>query len=127
MKNFLSALAIATCLTACQKKTVEELEADIQKELNTVEGRFAVAFKDLTTGETILINEDSIFHAASTMKVPVMIEVFKQAKEGKFSLSDSIEIKNEFKSIVDSSLYSLLETDDSDTLLYDHIGEQRSN
>jgi beta-lactamase class A len=126
MKNFLSILAVTACLTACQKKTVDELKADIQKELNEVEGRFAVAFKDLITGETILINEDSVFHAASTMKVPVMIEVFKQAKEGKFSLTDSMEIKNEFKSIVDSSLYSLLETDDSDTLLYDHTGERRS-
>jgi beta-lactamase class A len=74
----------------------------------------------------ILINEDTLFHAASTMKTPVMIEVYKQAKEGKFSLTDSIEIKNEFKSIVDSSLYALNRKDDSDTLIYDHIGEKRS-
>ncbi len=38
-----------------------------------------MAFKDLGTGTEILINERTVFHAASTMKVPVMIEVYKQA------------------------------------------------
>jgi beta-lactamase class A len=55
-----------------------------------------------------------------------MVEVYKQAAEGKFSLKDSILIKNEFKSIVDSSLYSLRAKDDSDTLIYNHIGEKRT-
>lgn len=126
MKNFFLALSLATLFSACQKKTTEEVKTDIQKEFNSAEGYFAVAFKDLTTGETILVNEDSLFHAASTMKTPVMIEVFKQVKEGKFSLHDSTEIKNEFKSIVDSSLYSLERKDDSDTLIYDHLGEKRT-
>ena len=113
-------------LIGCQPKTLEDLKADIRKELSQNKGVFAVAFKNLTTGEVILINEDTVFHAASTMKTPVMIEVFKQAAEGKFSLTDSITIKNEFKSIVDSSLYSLSAMDDSDTLIYDHIGEKRT-
>ena len=69
-------------LTACQKKSAEEIKLDVQKELIKIEGAFAVAFKDLQTGEFILINQDSVFHAASTMKTPVMIEAFKQAKEG---------------------------------------------
>jgi hypothetical protein len=41
------------------------------------------------------------------MKTPVLVEVYKQAAEGKFSLSDSLIIKNEFKSIVDGSPFSL--------------------
>jgi len=52
--------------------------------------------------------------------------VYKQAAEGKFSLSDSLIIKNEFKSIVDGSLFSLDSTDDSETELYKHIGEKRT-
>lgn len=126
MKRILIFLTTATLFIACQQKTADELRNDIQTELSKVEGGFAVAFKNLNTGETILINEDSLFHAASTMKTPVMIEVFKQAREGKFALTDSIEIKNEFKSIADSSLYSLSRDDDSDTLIYDHIGEKRT-
>ena len=41
-----------------------------------------LAFEDLATGETVLINERDQMHAASTMKVPVMIEVYRQAAEG---------------------------------------------
>jgi beta-lactamase class A len=53
-----------------------------------------------------------------------MMEAYKQASEGKFSLSDSILIKDQFKSIVDSSMYSLTAQDDSDTLIYKHLGEK---
>ena len=83
---------------------------------------FSVAFKNLDTGEEILINEHENFHAASTMKTPVMVEVFKQAAAGNFSLGDSIVIKNRFKSIVDSSEYSLNSGDDSQTDLYNKVG-----
>lgn len=89
-------------------------------------GVFAVAFKNLSSGKELLINEQENFHAASTMKTPVMIEVFKQAAKGRFSLNDSFLIKNEFKSIVDSSTYSLDSTDDSETEIYRHIGEKRT-
>ncbi|HET8855048.1 MAG TPA: serine hydrolase, partial [Salinimicrobium sp.] len=70
--------------------------------------------------------EKEEFHAASTMKTPVMIEVFKQAEQGKFSLSDSVIVKNEFKSIVDGSTYSLDISRDSADKLYSHIGEKSS-
>ncbi len=105
---------------------MKTLSKNIKAVLAKEKGDFAVAFKDLSTGKELLINEHQEFHAASTMKTPVMIEVFKQAKEGKFSLKDSFEIKNEFKSIVDSSLYSLDSTDDSESEIYRHIGEKRT-
>ena len=107
-----------------QKLTIENLKSAIEAKLKTVEGQFAVAFKDLQTGETLFINEKENFHAASTMKTPVMIEVFKQAKAGKFKLSDSILVKNEFKSIVDGSPYSMDIADDSGDGLYKMIGKK---
>jgi beta-lactamase class A len=55
-----------------------------------------------------------------------MAEVYKQVAEGKLSLTDSIVIKNEFKSIVDGSPYTLTASDDSDTLIYKHLGEKRT-
>ena len=58
-----------------------------------------MAFVNLQTGEEILWNERMQFHAASTMKTPVMIEVFKQVAMGNMALQDSVLIKNEFKSI----------------------------
>jgi beta-lactamase class A len=102
------------------------LKTNINKELSAQKGIFAVAFKDLATGREININDHVVFHAASTMKTPVLIEVYKQAAEGKFSLADSIVLKKEFKSIVDGSSFSLDSTDDSEQELYKHIGEKRT-
>jgi beta-lactamase class A len=83
----------------------------------------AVAFHDLGTGAEILINPDQSFHAASTMKVPVMMEIYHQTEAGKFSLEDQVPIKNQFASIVDGSHYSLSPDDDSDLTLYKRVGQ----
>ena len=115
---------ISSCTSS--KKALRTLQSDIDKELSGKKGTFAVAFKDLKTGREIKINDKETYHAASTMKTPVMIEVYKQAAEGKFSLSDSLELKNEFKSLVDGSPYSLDSSDDSEYELYKHIGEKRT-
>lgn len=104
--------------------TLNKLKKDISSKLAEQPGDFAVAFKDLSTGEELLINEQTFFHAASTMKTPVMIEIYKQAAAGKFSLNDSFTIKNLFRSIVDSSAFSLNPGDDSDKDLYNHLGEK---
>ncbi|WP_460674367.1 serine hydrolase [Larkinella ripae] len=118
-------LTLLSLAAFAQPKTaLTQLRQQIERELSTQPGRFAVAFRDLKTGQELLINEHEVFHAASTMKTPVMVEVFKQAAEGRFSLSDSILIKNEFKSIVDGSPFSLRATDDSDTLIYRKIGQK---
>ncbi len=106
--------------------SMRTLKQQIIEELANQKGTFAVAFKNLATNTELLINEKETFHAASTMKTPVMIEVYKQAAEGKFSLNDSILIKNEFKSIVDSSNFSLDSANDSETEIYRHIGEKRT-
>jgi beta-lactamase class A len=60
------------------------------------------------------------------MKTPVMVEVYKQAAEGKFSVKDSILIKNEFISIFDGNTFSIDPAVDSDTLLYHEIGKKRT-
>lgn len=123
MKIILFLLGISITAFAQQKST-EELKKQIQERLSKVEGEFGVAFKDLQTGNTLYVNEKTNFHAASTMKTPVMIEVFKQAKAGKFKLSDSILVKNEFKSIVDGSAFSLDISDDSADDMYRKIGKK---
>jgi beta-lactamase class A len=102
-----------------------ELRQQISATLEAPEGTFAVAFKDLQTGEELLLNARESFHAASTMKTPVLVEAYKQASEGKFSLSDSILIRNAFKSIVDGSLFSISPEDDSEQELYTLMGQKR--
>jgi beta-lactamase class A len=106
---------------------LSELNSSIQNRLDSVTGTFAVAFIDLNNANNqIIINGSEVFHAASTMKTPVMIEVLKQSMEGKFSIDDSIIIKNEFTSIADGSKFSLAIEDDSGKELFQCIGKKRS-
>ena len=58
-----------------------------------------------TASDGLLIDPDKPFHAASTMKVPVMIELFRQADAGRCASTTRSPIKNEFHSIVDGSVY----------------------
>lgn len=118
----LSILFTAACNN--HTKSLAHLKDRIQKKLAIDNTIFGVAFKNLVTGETILINEKMPFHAASTMKTPVLIELYRQVAAGRFSLNDSLTIKNEFSSIVDGSLYSLDATDDSELELYKNLGKK---
>ncbi len=116
---------LLSCENTNSKTTVEDLQNKVVKELNTLDGNFAYAFINLSNpDQTISINIDEKFHAASTMKVPVMIEIYKQAAEGLFNLTDSILVKNKFKSIVDGSIYKMEIGDDSGEKLYDQIDKK---
>ena len=81
-----------------------------------------VYFRDLATGDSLLIGAATRFHAATTMKVPVMIQLYRDRDAGRLSLDDSIPVTNVFRSIVDSSPYELHKADDSDTSLYARVG-----
>lgn len=82
----------------------------------------AVAFRDLQTGRELLINPGISFHAASTMKVPVMLEVYRQARDRLLSLDERLSVRNEFKSIADGSTFSVSPADDSEQTLYKKVG-----
>ena len=86
----------------------------------------SLALYDLASGYQLLVRPDEPFHPASTFKLGVMMEVFHQASEGEFSLDELLMVKNSFTSIADKSLFSLSPQDDSETDLYQHIGEQFS-
>jgi len=80
--------------------TFTALQNYLQQLADSLHAEIGVAFRDLETGREFFFNKKQMMHAASTMKVPVMIEVFRQAEKGKtpkFLLDDSLLIKNEFK------------------------------
>jgi beta-lactamase class A len=120
-------ILIGLSLGSCDKKiNYNILEKKIVSKFNDETGNFALAFKNLDDGKEILINENEIFHAASTIKTPVMIEFYRQLHQGKLSLKDTLQIKNEFKSIVDGSMYKLSEFDDSDKNTYNKLEQYYS-
>lgn len=111
-----------------EKEEINRLKHMIQNRLVSAPAgaEVAVAYENLQTGTNMFINEKEQMHAASTYKTAVMIEVYKQAAEGKFALSDSIDVINSFKSIVDSSEYSMDIGEDSDDTVYELIGKRAS-
>ncbi|HEX5832114.1 MAG TPA: serine hydrolase [Gemmatimonadaceae bacterium] len=103
----------------------DSLRARLEARIAAVpDARVAVAYRELTTpGDTLYLLADTAFHAASTMKVPVMIEAFRQADAGRLSLDHPELLRNRFASIVDGSPYALDAGDDSDSALYARVGQ----
>lgn len=97
------------------EERIRKSGADVAIDFRTFDGHSAYSFH----------NEDS-FHAASTMKIPVMIELFHQARQGKLKLDDPLLVKNEFHSLVDGSIYKLDPADDSEADLYKADGQTRT-
>lgn len=84
----------------------------------------AVSYRDLATGDSLDIGADVDFHAASTMKVPVMIEVLRAVEQGRLALDQGILLVNSFPSIVDRSSFTLDAGEDSDSSMYARIGQR---
>jgi beta-lactamase class A len=115
----------AVLLTIAQKpdSTLDKIQARIQQEPGAQVG---LAYIDLASRDTLFVNADTSFHAASTMKVPVMIELFRRASTGSFGMGQRLMIVNQFASIADGSPYALDPNADSDTTLYHRVGTRVS-
>ena len=97
------------------------LEATLGQIAAASGARFGIYVKDLTTGQTLSQNPSLSMHAASTMKTPVLLEVLRRVDAGTLSLTDEVPVKNEFKSLVDGSPFSVgLEEGDGPTAK--HLG-----
>ena len=117
------AMQMTSALSTPAPAPDDSLRTRIERRIAEVPGAtVGVAFIDLARGDTLFMNADERFHAASTMKVPVMIELFDRVDRRQLSLGQRIDLKNEFASIVDGSPYSLNPADDSDSLVYRWVG-----
>ena len=119
----LLAALVTTVTGASPSPDTDSLRLAIERRVAATPGAVvAVAWRDLATGDSLDIAADRVFHAASTMKVPVMIELFRRHEAGTLSLDRPVLLVNEFASIVDGSPYSLDAGDDSDSALYARVG-----
>jgi beta-lactamase class A len=73
--------------------TRQEVDRRIAAVRERFSGVLAIAAKHLATGEEVLVDPDRTFPTASAFKVPVMTEVFRQAEEARFALSDRIPVR----------------------------------
>ena len=82
----------------------------------------AVALLDFDSGLRFSLAGDRWFHAASTIKVALLLAIFRAADEGRLRLDDSLHVRNRFISAADGFPFRL--DSDSDALpeLYQAIG-----
>ena len=118
---------VLAALTVMQAPTTSAspLESELRRIIAASGAEVAVAYRPLDGRAdvlNVLIDADKPFHAASTMKVPVMIELFRQAQAGRVSLDEPLAVRNEFHSIVDGSPFALSDGDDSDKEVYAAVG-----
>ncbi|HJS42234.1 MAG TPA: serine hydrolase, partial [Gemmatimonadales bacterium] len=123
----MSPLTLPLLLLAVQASDSGSLRSRVAARIAQAPARaVGVYYRDLTTGDSLTVGSAVRFHAASTMKIPVMIQLFRDRDAGLLSLDDSITVTNTFRSIVDSSPYQLDVTDDSDSTLYKRLGQRAS-
>ncbi len=79
-------------------------------------------YRSLVAPDSIAIGADIRFHAASTMKVAVMIQAFRDIDSARLRLDERLPVVNAFRSIADGSTYELDRADDSDSSLYALVG-----
>src|SRR6266702_4494579 len=120
-------LALALILLQTQSPHTSLRAQVVARILQTTARGVGVYYRDLTTGDSLTVGSDGRFHAASTMKIPVMIQLFRDRDAGLLSLDDSIIVTNTFRSLVDSSPYQLDVTDDSDSSLYKRLGQHATS
>jgi beta-lactamase class A len=68
---------------------------------------FGIAVEHIESGEETSIDADAVFPTASVFKVPIMVEVYKQARAGRFDLDDRLELKTRYKTLTTGVLLQL--------------------
>lgn len=82
----------------------------------------AVAVHDLETDFRFSLRGDRWFHAASTIKVAVLLAVFRAADEGRLRLNDSLHVRNRFFSAEGHTVFHVVADRDATPELYQSIG-----
>jgi len=71
-----------------QKVLWQKLESNIYDVDHNLDGVMGVAIEDLTTGDQFFLHENEVFAQASSIKIAVLAELYRQAQEGKLKLTD---------------------------------------
>src|SRR5881628_3540470 len=71
-----------------QPTPLQRLEESIQRTTRSVNATWGIYVKSLESGEEIALDADRQMETMSTIKIPLMVEVFEQIKAGKFKLTD---------------------------------------
>lgn len=123
-----ASLAVGTLVVFCSAPILaqgRDLQRAIADRIAEEPGAtVAVVVRDPFSPIVIDREPDLRFHAASTMKLGVLIELGRRIDAGELSWNDSLPVHNRFASIVDGSPYQLDAGSDSDSTVYAAIGRK---
>ena len=99
MKRGLAILLGILSTLQAQTSVSSLLEQKLLKQLDRLDekltGVLGVAAIDLRTGHTIAYHADAVFPQASSIKIPILMELFRQVKAGKLRLEENVTLKKE--------------------------------
>ena len=103
MKQLLSLLLLvagacaqtATAPKQSEKQQIlwEKLEADVGQVDRNLDGVLGLAILDLTSRQKFLLHADDVFPQASSIKIAVLAELYRQAQQGRLRLADSYTVQ----------------------------------
>jgi beta-lactamase class A len=119
-------LPLFSCATMASKVGITPLARRLDRYLHPPGGTIGVSYMNLETGVTFTHDDDAVFHAASTVKVPLMMGLFQAIDDKQLRLDQPIAIRNQFPSLIDGSNFTLDPKGDGDPDLYQAIGSTRT-
>src|SRR3954470_10914559 len=115
------ARAVGAIATAPSKSA---LEADIEKiEKESGAKAIAVALHDFETGFELHYHDDRWFHAASTIKVPILLGVFAAIDRGDLLPHSRVHVRNRFLSVVEDVPFRVESGRDANSAVHNAIGK----
>ncbi len=109
----------------------ERVETSLYQRIHALRGQhelqdLAIAYYDYETSIQWAYQGDRWFHAASTMKIAVLLGLFREIHRGRFSIDDPLHVRNRFTSIVDGSPFQLSLAEGADPEVYGNLGRTMS-
>ncbi len=83
----------------------------------------AVALHDLETGFELRYNPDRWFHAASTIKVPILLGAFAAIDRGDLLPHSRVHVRNRFLSIMENIPFRIESDRDANSAVHNAIGK----
>lgn len=103
--------------TAKLRERIDEIKRDSGAEA------LAVALRDVETSVEFDYDSDRWFHAASTIKVPILVGVFGAVHAGELLPQSRLQVRNRFRSAHDGSIFRVDPSRDANAVVHAAIGK----
>ena len=110
-----------------QSAPPERSTETLLRQIEAIEARarpqaLAVAMRDLGSGLTFAYHADRWFHAASTIKIAILLGVFGAIHEGRLVPQSRVHVRNRFRSVWDGTPFRVARERDANAEVHRHVG-----